>query len=87
MEMLRRPCIIRDAQTMGDKIRSGYLTPTFLRTHKWAEMLHHPAFSEVPQQRGTKPELGTSPLPSQGPTSVWESYVTPAFSGFPKNGD
>ena len=30
---------------------------------------------------GTKLELAASPLPSRGPTSGRECYVTPAFSG------
>ena len=31
--------------------------------------------------------MATSPLPSQGPTSGWNCYVTPAFSGVPGKGD
>ena len=35
---------------------------------------------------GTKSELATSSLPSRGPTSGRECYVTPAFSGSPTKG-
>ena len=37
--------------------------------------------------KGTKSELAASPLPSRGPTSGLNYYVTPAFSGFPNKGD
>ena len=50
-------------------------------------MLHTPAFSGIPKQRGTKSEFATSPLPSGGPTSGRKCYVTPAFSGIPNKGD
>ena len=36
-----------------------------------------------PQQRGTKSEVATSPLPSRGPKRGQKCYVTPAFSGIP----
>ena len=36
---------------------------------------------------GTKSEVAASPLPSQGPKRGWSCYVTPAFSGVPKEGD
>ena len=36
----------------GDKIRSGYLTPTFLGAHKWAEVLRNPCVLGGPQKRG-----------------------------------
>ena len=53
----------------GNKIRSGYLTPTFSGAQKRAEMLHHPCILGVPQHqaRGTKSEMATSALPSRGP--------------------
>ena len=40
-----------------------------------------------PQQRGTKSEVATSPLPSQGPKRQWKCYVTPAFSSVPNKGE
>ena len=52
----------------GEKIRDGCLTP---------------AFSEVPNKRGTKSEFATSTLPSWGPKRGWNCYVTPAFSVIP----
>ena len=39
-----------------------------------------------PQQRGTKSEMATSPLPSRGPKGGRKCYVTPTFSGVPKHG-
>ena len=42
--MLRHPCILGGPQTKGDKIRIGCLTP---------------AFSGIPKERGTKPEVAT----------------------------
>ena len=48
-----------------------------------------PVFSGIPNQRGTKSEVATSPLPSQGPKGGRNCYVTPAFSWVPntKPGD
>ena len=46
--------------------------------HKWAEVLHHPCVLRGPQTRGQ----------SQGwPTSGRKCYITPAFSGVPKQRD
>ena len=36
-----------------------------------------------PQQRGIKPKVDASPLPSPGPKRGRTCYVTPAFSGIP----
>ena len=36
---------------------------------------------------GTKSEVAATPLPSQGPTRGRTCYVTPAFSGVPRQGD
>ena len=36
------PTYLEIPKTKGDKIRSGYLIPTFSAAHKWAEMLRHP---------------------------------------------
>ena len=52
VEMLHHPCILRNPQTKGDKIRIGCLHPAFLGAQKWAEMLHHPCILGGPQQRG-----------------------------------
>ena len=57
---------------MGDKIRIG-------GAHKWAEMLHHPCIlGDPPKTWGTKSELVE-------PTSGRKCYITPAFSGIPKD--
>ena len=40
-----------------------------------------------PQQRGTKSEVATSPLPSRGPKRGRKCFITPAFSGIPNIGE
>ena len=40
-----------------------------------------------PQLEGTKSEVAASPLPSRGPTSGRNCYITLAFSGVPKQRD
>ena len=50
--MLCYPYIFGDPQTKGDKIRSGYLTPTFSGAHKWAEMLRQTCILGDPQTKG-----------------------------------
>ena len=69
------------------------------QNHKW---LPHPCLLGGPQVGGiatkplhsrgsphkeTKSKVASSPLPSRGPTSGWKCYITPAFSGVPKQGD
>ena len=71
-----RKCYITHAfsgfpKNMGDKIRIG-------GAHKWADLLHHPCILGDPQRTwGTKSEL-------VGPISGRKCYITPAFSGVPK---
>ena len=50
-EMLHHPCILRDPQREGDKIRIG-------GAHRWAEMLHHPCILRGPQSKGDKIRIG-----------------------------
>ena len=87
-QMLRHPCILGDPQTKGDKIRgqirSRCLTPAFLGAQKRAETLHHPCIPGDPKKKWTNSEVATSALPSPGPTSRQECYITPAFAGIPK---
>ena len=45
-----------------------------------------PLHSRGPQKVGTKSEVAASPLPSPGPTSGQNCYITPAFSGVPRKG-
>ena len=45
---------------------------------KWAEVLHHPCVLGGPQTRGQS---------QWWPTSERKCYITPAFSGVPKQGD
>ena len=46
--------------------------------HNWAEVLHHPCVLGGPQTRGQS---------QWWPTSGRKCYITPAFSGVPKQGD
>ena len=46
--------------------------------HKWAEVLHHPCVLGDPHTRGQS---------QRWPTSGRKCYITPAFSGVPKQGD
>ena len=46
--------------------------------HKWARLLHHPCVLGGPQTRGQSQRC---------PTSGQNCYITPAFSGVPKQGD
>ena len=50
-------------------------------------MLRHPCILEDPQQRGAKPEVATSALPSWGPKGGRKCYVTPTFLGIPNKGE
>ena len=71
----------------GNGIRSGYLSPAFLRARKRGEILPHPCILEGPQQRGKKSEVATSSWPSRGPNRGRKCYVTPAFTGCPNKGE
>ena len=74
----------------GDKIGTGYLTPTFSWAQNGGEVLRNPAISEVPNaKRRTKSEEATLPLPSPEPRRGRTCYVTPALSRVPnaKRGD
>ena len=46
-----------------------------------------PLHSQGSPNKGTQSQVAASPLPSRGPTRGWKCYVTPAFSGVPKQGD
>ena len=46
-----------------------------------------PLRSRGSPNKGTKSELAASPLPSRGPKRGRKCYVTPTFSGVPKQGD
>ena len=67
----------------GEQNQKWLPHPAFSGAQKRAEMLCHPCILRDPQQRGTKSEVATSPLPSRGPKRGRKCYVTPAFS----NGD
>ena len=65
--MLRRPCILEDPQTKGDKIRHGCLTPAFSGPKRGRKCYVTTAFLGVPNaKRGDKirsgPQVGTKPI-------------------------
>ena len=67
----------------GNEIRIGYLTPAMGRIA--TSPLHSRGFPT--QSPGKKSDLAVSPLPSRGAASGRNCYVTPAFSGVPKQGN
>ena len=93
-ELLHHPCVLEGPQTRGQSERwptSGrncYITLASPRSankdtkskvaHRWAELLHHPCVLGGPQTRGQSQRC---------PTSGRNSYITPALSRVPKQGD
>ena len=67
VEMLRHLCILGDPQNKGGQNQNW---PTSGRKHYTTL-----ACSGVPKQRGAKPELATSPLPSREATSGRKCYI------------
>ena len=66
----------------GDQIRIGCLTPTFCRPKRWHNCYVTRAFLGSPTpSAGTKSDVASSPVPSQGPKRWRNCYVTPAISG------
>ena len=49
------------------------------KLHSWGSPTKGSKIRSGPQQRGTKSEVATSPLPSRGPKGGRKCYVTPAF--------
>ena len=70
----------------GDRIKSGFLTPTFSGAPK-SGVATYPLNSRESPKKGTVSKGATPFLPSRGPTSWRNYYVTPAFSGVPTQGD
>ena len=58
-----------------------------LRGPKEGENATSPLHSQGSPTWGTKSEGAASPLPSRGAKRGRQCYVTPAFSGVPKQGD
>ena len=83
-EMLCHPCILGGPQTKGGKIKRGCLTPAFSGAQKRAEMLCHPYILRGPQTRGQNQKGLPHPCLLGGPKRGRKCYVTPAFSGVPK---
>ena len=92
-ELLYHPCV-SGVPKQGDKVKGcpqvGRIATSPLRSwgspnkgakskvpHKWAELLHHPCILGGPQTRGQSQRC---------PTSGRNCYITPAFSGVPKQG-
>ena len=93
-ELLHHPCV-SEVPKQGHKVKGGPqvggMATSPLRSrgspnkgtkskvpHKWAEFLHHPCVVGGPQTRGQSQRC---------PTSGQNCYITPAFSGVPKQGD
>ena len=83
---LPHPCLLGPKRG-----RKCYVTPTFSgvpnvkhgeQNQKWSPTKGNKIRSG-PQQRGTKSEVATSPLPSVGSKRGRKCYVTPTFSGVP----
>ena len=84
-EMLRHPYILGDPQNKGGHNQKWVPHPCLLG----GPQVGGNATSSLdtrgsPKHRGTKLEVGTSPLPSRGPTSGRKCYVTPTYSGILK---
>ena len=62
------------------------LTPAFSGAQKWAEVLHNPAFSGVPN-KGDKIRIGCLTRAFLGAKRGRKCYITPAFSGVPNKRD
>ena len=78
-----RKCYVTPAFSGAQKRAEMLRHPCILGAQKRAEMLRHPFTLGDPQQRGTKSEVATSPLPSRGPKRGRKCYATLAFSGVP----
>ena len=93
-ELLHRPCVL-GGPGKGDNVKGGpqvggsATLPLRSRgspnkgtksmvAHQWAELLHHPCVLGGPQTRGQSQRWSTSGR---------KCYITPAFSGVPKQGD
>ena len=65
----------------GNKIRNGYLSPTFSGAQMRVEVLHHPCILGGPQcqERGTKLEVAFWAVPSRGPKRGQKCSVTCAL--------
>ena len=84
VEMLHHPCILGGPQCQA---RGGnqncLLHLCLLGGQQMGGIAMQPLHSRRSPKKGIKSKVATSPLPSRGPTSGQNSYVTPAFSGVP----
>ena len=87
----RRNCYITAAflgiPNKGEQNQKCCLTPPFSTAQNRVEVLRHPCILGDPQQRGTKSEVATSPLPCRGPESGLKCYVSRALSGISNKGE
>ena len=74
----------RGFPTKVDKIKNGYLTITFFGAENRAELLCNPCILGGPQRRGTKSEVASSPLHSQGAHHGGALLRTPCILGSPQ---
>ena len=80
--MLCHPCILR-IPNMGEKHQKWLPHPCLVGGPKEGGNAPSSLHSRGPQQKGTKSEVDTSPLPSRGPKRGRKCYVALAFSGIP----
>ena len=84
-EMLRHPYILGDPQNKGGQNQKWVPHACSLRGPQVGGNATSPLNTPgSPKQRGTKSEMGTSPMLSWGPTRGRKYYVTPTYSGIPK---
>ena len=71
--------------TMGDKITSGYITPTFSGAQNWAEWLHNPYLFGGPQTWGQNEKWLHDPCLLGVPMVGKDGYgcITPCRIGVP----
>ena len=85
VELLRNPCVLGDAQTRGQN-QKWLLHPCLLGGAHLGGIATQPFRSRGFRNKGTKLAVATSTLPRER-TSGRNCYVTPVFSGVPKQGD
>ena len=73
--------------TQGNGFQSGYLNPAFSGAHMWAQLLWNPCALKGYPKKGKNSKVPSSTLPSRGPTTGRNCYVTTEFSGVHKQGD
>ena len=92
-ELIHNPCVFGGRQTRGHKeewlhhprLLGGPQVRRIATSHL-RSIATSPLRSRGSPEEGTKSTVGASPLPSRGPTSGRNCYITPEFSGPQKRG-